>query len=345
MPPPIRDVAAAADPVGAVLQAHQQGVLLALRTSGTTSRPRVVLRTTASWIDSFPHVSDLTGIDTSSRIWVPGPLAATMNLFAAVHARYVGAALTASPEDASHAVLTPAALTAALRDGLDLRGRSVVIAGDRLPRALARRAGTAGARVGHYYGAAELSFVGWGTDEEDLRPFPGVAVQVRSGRIWVRSPYLSLGYAGEDGPFTVADDGFATVGDGGHLTRGVLTVTGRGTEAVLTGGVTVLVNDVEQALRRAAGGEVVVVGVPHPRLGAVVAAVLEDPAALPRARRAARTALAPAQRPRLWFSLAAFPLTAGGKVDRAAVAALAGSGRLPAAGASPDTAPGPEARP
>ncbi|SDO14497.1 AMP-binding protein [Geodermatophilus sp. DSM 45219] len=332
MHPPIRDVAAAADSVVAVFEAHADGALLALSTSGTTGRPRVVLRSTASWFDSFPHVSRLAEIDASSRLWVPGPLSATMNLFAAVHARAVAAALVATPEDATHAVLTPAALAAALRDGLDLRGRHLVVAGDRLPRRLACRAGAAGARVGHYYGAAELSFVGWGTDEEDLRPFPGVEVQVRGGRIWVRSPYVSLGYAGADGPFTVADDGFATVGDAGRLCRGVLTVTGRGTEAVLTGGTTVLVDDVEQALRPAAGGEVVVVGVPHARLGAVVAAVLGDPEAVSRTRRAAREGLPPAHRPRLWFSLPDPPLTAGGKVDRAAVAALAAAGRLPAAG-------------
>jgi len=69
--------------------------------------------------------------------------------------------------------------------------------------------------------------------------------------------------------------------------------------------------------------------VPHRRLGSVVAAVVADVAVADRARVAVRDGLSPAQRPRLWLHLPQFPVTAGGKVDRAAVAALAGAGRLP----------------
>jgi long-chain acyl-CoA synthetase len=325
-----RQIAAAADPVAAVLEAHARGELIALRTSGTTSEPRAVVRSTGSWVDSFPHVSRLAGIDRQARVWVPGPLSATMNLFAAVHARYTGATVVDAPDDATHAHLTPAMLHEALHRGAGLTDVHVVVAGDRLPRDLADRARATGARVSHYYGAAELSFVAWGTHEEDLRPFPGVEVQIRDGVLWVRSPYLSAGYDGTAGPFSVAPDGFATVGDRGSLQGGVVTVAGRGAEVVLTGGATVLVADVELGLRRAGLPDVVVVGVPHRRLGHVVAAVVADVAVADRARTAARDVLSPAQRPRLWFHLPQFPVTAGGKVDRAAVAALAGAGQLAA---------------
>jgi acyl-CoA synthetase (AMP-forming)/AMP-acid ligase II len=327
----VREIAAAADPVAAVLDAHEHGDLISLQTSGTTSRPRSVVRTTASWVDSFPHVSRLTGIDRRSRVWVPGPLAATMNLFAAVHARIVGATLVDAPEGATHAHLTPATLLTALSGGADLHGVHVVVAGDRLSRDTAARALASGARTSHYYGAAELSFVAWGGHEEDLRPFPGVGVQIRAEAIWVRSPYLSLGYDdGADGPFAVDDDGFATVGDRGSFEQGLLTVTGRGTAMVLTGGATVLVADVEQALRRATGSDVVIVGVPHPRLGQIVGAVVTEPASAARIRAVARAELAPAQQPRLWFSVPSFPVTTSGKVDRIALAALAATGQLTA---------------
>ena len=327
--PPVRHVAGAADPVAAVLDAHDRGELIALRTSGTTSDPRSVVRTTDSWVDSFPHVSRLAGIDRHARVWVPGPLSATMNLFAAVHARYVGATVVDAPDGATHAHLTPALLHGALQQGTDLAGAHVVVAGDRLPRDLAERAVAGGASVSHYYGAAELSFVAWGRHEDDLRPFPEVEIEVRGGVVWVRSPYLSNGYDGADGPLTVDADGFATVGDRGSLDGGMLTVAGRGADVVLTGGATVLVADVELGLRRAGVPDVVVVGVPHRRLGSVVAAVVADVAVADRARAAARDGLSSGQRPRLWFHLPQFPLTAGGKVDRAAVAALAGAGRLP----------------
>ena len=324
---PVRDVGRAADPVGAVLAAYDRGERIALRTSGTTARPRSVVRSAASWVDSFPAVSGLTGIGPGSRLWVPGPLTATMNLFAAVHARYVAAEVSDSPAGATHACLTPAALARCL-GAVDLRGMHVIVAGDRLGRGLTERASRAGARVSHYYGAAELSFVAWGSAEDDLRPFPGVQVQIREGLIWVRSPYVSQGYVGEPGPLRVAGDGFATVGDGGRLTADVLTVTGRGNTAVVTAGATVLVDDVERALRDSCGGELVVIGIPHQRLGQVVGAVLTARSALNTVQAQARNLLPPSARPRLWFHLPVLPLTPAGKVDRAAIGALVASGSL-----------------
>jgi long-chain acyl-CoA synthetase len=154
-------------------------------------------------------------------------------------------------------------------------------------------------------------------------------VQIRADAVWVRSAYLSRGYGGgADGPFAMDADGFATVGDRGGLDQGLLTVTGRGAELVLIGGASVLVADVEQALRRATGSDVVIVGVPHPRLGQVVGAVVAEPAAAARIRAVARAELAPAQQPRLWFSVPSFPVTASGKVDRAALTAMAATGQL-----------------
>lgn len=322
------DVAATTDPVAAVLAAHERGTPIALRTSATTSAARTVVRTTGSWVTSFPHVSRLCRIDESSRVWVPGPLSATMNLFAAVHARATGATLVDSPADATHAALTPAALSRRLGDLP--AGLRVLVAGDRLSPAAHRRATAAGVRVAHYYGAAELSFVAWGTHAEDLSPFPGVEVVSRDGVLWVRSPYLCQGYAGPPGPLARDAHGFATVGDRGLVEDGRVVVHGRGTEAVTTAGATVLVADVEQALRDGLRSDVVVVGLPHHDLGQVLVAVLTgDPehvgADLAAARRAA--ADLPAQaRPRRWFHRADLPVGEVGKVDRAALVGLLVSG-------------------
>lgn len=303
----------AADPVAAFVDAHRDGAVVALPTSGSTARPRTVLRTTTSWTQSFGHVEELTGLDPSSRLWVPGPLSSTMNLFAAVHARFLGAALVPTAREATHAVLTPAALERALGSGL--ADVAAIVAGDGLSPALHGRATAAGVRVWHYYGAAELSFVAWGPHRDALRPFPGVEVRVGAGRIWTRSPYLCDGYDGTPGPLQVAPDGFVTVGDRGRLADEVLTVLGRD-DAVTTGGATVRVADVESVLRPAASGEVVVVGAPHERLGAVLSAVLTDPEDLAPVRRAARERLLGAERPRWWFHLSALPLTDAGKLDR-----------------------------
>lgn len=336
------DVGAAADPVAAVLAAEAQGRRVALRTSGSTGRARAVVRTPRSWVSSFGHVSGLTGLTADSVLWLPGPLSATMNLFAAVLARWCGARTTEDHRAATHAHLTPLHL-ARLLDGPDrLDGLHLTVAGERLTRRLRDRAVGAGASVAHYYGAAELSFVGWGTCEEDLRPFPGVEVEVRRGEIWVRSPYLCEGYLGAPGALVRDRRGFATVRDRGRLAGGLLRVAGRGSKAVCTGGATVLVEDVEGVLAAAAAGQVAVVGTPHAQLGQVVTAVLTAAEDLLPAHAAATDGLGPDQRPRRWFVLAPLPMTSAGKVDRDAVARRLADGSVrpviptapPVAGAS-----------
>jgi acyl-CoA synthetase (AMP-forming)/AMP-acid ligase II len=297
---------------------------VALGTSGTTGASRSVLRSCASWADSFGHVSVLTGIDSGSRVWVPGPLSATMNLFAAVHARATGAEVITRPVDATHAVLTPTALRQCVAD-VDLRGVVLVVAGDRLPRALADQAVEAGASVAHYYGAAELSFVAWGRDEDDLTPFPGAEVEVRRGEIWVRSPYLCQGYAGEPGALRRDAAGFATVGDRGGFAGGRLRVLGRD-GVVVTAGATVVLAEVESWLRACCRGEVAVLGLPHALHGAVLAAVLTEATDHPRAVAESRR-MPPAQRPRLWFQMPRLPNNGAGKVDRAALSAAVSSPR------------------
>jgi acyl-CoA synthetase (AMP-forming)/AMP-acid ligase II len=308
--------------VQAVLDAHADGDLIALATSGSTGSPRRVVRTTDSWVSSFGHIAELTDLDSRSRLWLPGPLTSTMNLFAAVHAAFVGATTTTAPAGMTHAQLTPAALGRSLNHGTELGGVHVVVAGDRLEPALSERAARRGARVSHYYGAAELSFVAWGSHADNLRPFPEVETSSRDDVLWVRSPYLCRGYDGASGPFHMGPDGFATVGDRGAVIDGVVQVWGRGDAAVNTAGTTVLVADVERVLRPEVTGEVVVVGVPHPDLGEVVAAVLTDAASFTAARSAARSRLPDAHRPRRWFQIHDLPLSPAGKVDRAALVAL-----------------------
>ena len=309
-----------ADPVAAVLAAHADGAEVALATSATSGGARVVVRSTASWFDSFPTVARLCGLDSGSRLWLPGPLTSTMNLFAAVHAASLGVPRVGSPTDASHAVLTPSALWALLDEGAPA-GLVVVVAGDRHGPALHDRAVAAGLQVHHYYGAAELSFVAWGAHAGDLGPFPGVEVDVRDGEIWVRTPYLCRGYDGPPGPLRITADGFATVGDRGVLSDGRLVVSGR-PDAVVVSGTTVQTADVEALLRPFASGDLAVVGLPHDRLGHLLVVVLTDRQDLGRVRAAGRDRLDGARRPRAWFHLPRLPVTAAGKTDRQAVVSL-----------------------
>ena len=240
-----------------------------------------------------------------------------MNLFGAVHAAVVGAQLT--HEHATHALVTPSML-----HRLDLApGTVVTVAGGPLHRR-AIPEGPDGPDVRHYYGAAELSFVAAGRDAESLRAFPGVSVEVRDGEIWAHSPYLSDGYLDGTGPLRMVD-GWGCVGDRGRLVDGRLEVLGRA-GAVTTAGHTVVLAEVEAALRPATVAEIVAFGLPHDVVGEVLCvAVAGTQADLDDVRRSAR-ALSAGARPRRWFLLdTPLPLTPSGKIDRAAVMARCGA--------------------
>lgn len=303
-------------PTSVFWAAHEAGRLVGLRTSGTTGASRVVLRTTASWVDSFAPLAAEIGLTSSARFWVPGPMSSTMNLFAACLCEWLGARWTVRPDDADWVTLTPAGLARMLGSHPPM---NALIAGDALPRPLRDHAAGLGWRVLHYYGAAELSLVALGTCADDLRPFAEVEIDVADDRLWVRSPWLSRGYLdGKGDSLAWRDDGFASVGDLGSFDGDRLDVWGRG-GAITTGGATVALAPIQAALAPHMTGEFALVGVPHPDLGQVLGIAVTEPGDVEPVRRWARSNLSAPQRPRRWLVLPDLPLTPAGKVDRAAL--------------------------
>lgn len=306
---------------------------LELTTSGTSAAPRTVRRSLASWEASFDHVSRLTEVTAQDRVLVPAPPSGSMFAFAFAHAAHVGAEAVALPSwslrDAEAALVscTVAHLTPAMLSGLldrDLgRLRTVVCAGATLPERVRQRAHEAGVAVVDYYGAAELSFVAMRVGPR-LDPFPEVEVHLRDGVIWARSPWLAEGYApGESGPMLRDPQGWASVGDRGHLDdeRG-LTLLGRGDDTVTSGGATVLCADVEAAvLTFPAATAAVATGRAHPELGELLEVVITGTPTLDIDELRSHTAelVSSTHLPRRWHLWDDLPLTPAGKVDRVEV--------------------------
>ncbi|WP_460447743.1 AMP-binding protein, partial [Angustibacter aerolatus] len=286
---------------------------LELATSGSTGAARPVRRSAASWAATLDPLTDVTVLGPDDVVWLPGPATSTLFLYGAVHAVHVGARTAwgaAAPEvTAAHLVPLQLADACDLADAGGLPAlRLVVVAGAGLGAGLRERAVRHGWRVLEYYGAAELSFVGWSDDDGPMRAVPGAEVELRdvgttgAGELWVRSPYIAT-----SGPALRLDGrGWATVGDRAVSDGDGWRVLGRGDLAVQTGGHTVPVEEVERVLEPVAGtGHLAVVGLPHPRLGQRVTAVVvvgsrSDAELLPRLEGAART-LPAAHRPRAWL--------------------------------------------
>lgn len=305
---------------------------LAVFTSGSAGAPAGVLRTHASWRASLGPLTTLLGLTAADVVWTPGPLWSSLSLYGAWHATTVGAGTVVGDEDPGEATVAhvvPSALGRLLGRHLP-RLRAVVLAGESVEDHHRDACRARGWRVAEYYGAAELSFVGWSSDGAGWEPFPGVEVELRDDGLWARSPYLALGPLdpGAAGSWRT-EDGWAGVGDQAVRVHGRYRVTGRGSAAVTTGGHTVVAEHVEQVLRTVPGcSDALVVGRPHPTLGEVVCALVVGPASAADLR-AVLDRLPPPARPRRWARVAELPRTASGKPDRAAARAGVADGTLP----------------
>jgi long-chain acyl-CoA synthetase len=325
-------------------------------TSGTSGRPKPFLRRQKSWSSSFGPAGDLFSVRSGDVVYLPGSLQHSHFLFGAVFALNRGASVRMferfdagtlvdelQTEERGVVYLVPTMLLAldeqnpgtlegvhsVVISGAKMEAHHWEIAGRIFPRAL----------VGELYGASELSFVTVNTDGESAedpgyvgRPFPGVEIEIRdeagdpgadSGLVWVRSPYLFEGYVGASGVESpLGEDGFMTVGDVGSLGPRGLSLSGRASNMVITGGKNVHPEEVEARMAdHPALRYCVVAGVPHPHWGEEIVAfvVFTGKGHQPDGedlRGYLRGKVASYKIPKRWFRVEAIPLTRAGKTDR-----------------------------
>jgi O-succinylbenzoic acid--CoA ligase len=196
------------------------------------------------------------------------------------------AELTA-PAGATIVSLVATTLTRLLDAGLERppRLRCALVGGMSLPASLSRRARAAGVPVRHTYGLTEacsqvttqqVGEADSGGDPEATEDagVPLFCTQVQAagdGEILVRGPTVA--------PGSVAADGWLHTGDRGRIVNGRLWVSGRKTNAIVTGGENVAPEEVEAVLTaHPAVAEVLVAGRADPEWGeAVVASVVLRP--------------------------------------------------------------------
>lgn len=191
------------------------------------------------------------------------------------------------------------------------------------------------------YGASEAAAVFAAQTPADflagrsgLSPLPHAALRIvdpetgqpsatgQLGRIEITAASLFLGYWPQPratGPFLSDDLGFLDADGRLHL-------AGRADAAINSGGEKIQPAEVEAALRATgAFSEIVVCGVPDARWGQCVAALFPaaDQPDLSTVEKTLRAVLSPHKLPRRWLPVAAWPRTAQGKTDRAALRRLA----------------------
>ena len=229
-----------------------------------------------------------------------------------------------------YTALVPAQLATLLDDPDGSRAlaqfAAVLVGGQATPRPLLERAVAAGIRVRRSYGSSETS----GGCVYDGVPIGTTTVRVVDDEVWLGGPGLAEGYLGA--PELTAERFVQAAGarwfrtaDGGSFEGGVLTITGRRDDVLISGGVKVAIASIERVLHEQPGlDDAIVVAVPDERWGEVPVAVTASPGADRDAAVAAvAAALGAPARPARVLTVPALPLLPSGKVDRLAVRALA----------------------
>jgi o-succinylbenzoate---CoA ligase len=202
---------------------------------------------------------------------------------------------------------------------------AVVVGAAATPPELADRAAAAGVKIVSAYGMSETAS---GCVYDGL-PLDIVTLRLADDRIELAGPMLANGYR-RDPDLTARSfhDGWFRTGDAGRLSEdGRLEVLGRTDDLINTGGVKIAPALVERVLAAQPGvREACVVGLPDPRWGQAVVAVVvpEDPRHPPEPGRladAVRGEIGRTAVPKRIGFADRLPLCGPGKVDRAAVRA------------------------
>jgi len=213
------------------------------------------------------------------------------------------------------------------------RLRAVLIGGDAASAPLLERAAARRVPIVITYGCTETCSQVVATpyarryDAADCgagAPLAGAEVRIERGHIQVRGAMRMAGYAGE-APLE-PQDWFDTGDLGAFDAAGFLQLHGRSSELIITGGENVHPKEVEQVLEGFPGiAAAAVFGIADDTWGQMVAAALVTEGAVGDPALAAFLAsrLAPHKWPRRIAVVPALPQTAGGKVDRGALASLA----------------------
>lgn len=309
-------------------------------TSGSSGAPRRILRAMASWTASFAVNARLFGIGSGAHVAVLGGLDQSLALYGAVEALHLGADLSALGGIAPARQLaglagvdvlwaSPAQLRLMLAAQGDLPHLAqVIIGGSKLDDALrAALLGRTGAKICEFYGAAEASFITLaraGAPAASVgAPYPGVDLRVEQGQVWVRSPYLFIGYAGDDPGAAQWQDGWLSVGERGQMQGGALYLQGRAGRMVTVADQNVFPEQIETRLMAMSGVvQAAVLPRTDPLRGVHLVAVAQGDAAQEAAIMAGlRAEFGPLKAPKAIVWRADWPLLPSGKTDLRALQA------------------------
>jgi len=305
----------------------QDGDALVIASSGSTGSPKGIIHTHSSILSGARASASRLQLSASDHWLVCIPVSHVGGFSVVARALHTGAALTLHPafdaaavqEAAKHGV-THTSLVATALSRIDASlFRTILLGGSSAPTSLPSNVITT-------YGMTETG----GGAVYNGEPLDNVEIKINDGEIFLRCPMLMRAYR-DDQSIPIEDGWYATGDLGEILDDGKLSVHGRQTDLIITGGENVWPSVVENSLAsHPMVNQVVVRGAPDTTWGQRVVAyvVLNDSAQTSEAkllsdfRDHVKQSLPAFYAPQQVVVLAEIPRTSLGKVDVQALTSL-----------------------
>ena len=307
-------------------QKDSRSNLFEVKTSGSTSNPKILTRSFESWNDFFPVQNKIFRVDSSSKLFMHGDLNFTGNLNAFLAVLSAGGTVITTDKfsprlwndlisQATNIYLVPTKLT--LLKGSPVENIRSIFTGSQIltaAQSLNLIKSFPNADIFLYYGASELSFITYkkitadnAADVHNLgKPFDGVKIFIKDGLIYVDTPFRTENIPN---PTTVGDAGFIN-------SDGDLIFLGRGEDFINRGGVKLSALAIEQKISAIEGVKAAAVVKINDNLRgdnflAYVVGSVD--------KKIIRQALTPAESPKEIIFVSDLPLNSSGKVDKNAL--------------------------
>jgi long-chain acyl-CoA synthetase len=324
-------------------------------TSGSTGTPKGFQRHQRSWIDSFTGCNEAFQLSSKDIYCAPGPLCHSLSLFAAVYAIHIGASLVLSEKfeaqllldsivkaEVSVLFVVPTMLQGFLHAESAIQIPSVtkiLSSGAKWNPSMKKRVQRLfpnSERI-EYYGASETSFISYLDEKGSLlkpssvgKAFPGIEVTIKDrngenllsgevGLLHVKSSMIFSGYLHEPLDQLLEE---ITVGDLAYIDeQGFITLVGREKNMIISGGLNIYPEEIEQHLKSIeAIEEVVVAGLVDDYWGEKVIAFIKWKQDHFEGKQSltdyCRKGLASYKCPKAFYSVDHIPYTISGKVAR-----------------------------
>jgi long-chain acyl-CoA synthetase len=243
-------------------------------TGGTSGTPKRIRRTAESWLASIRVIFEKF-TNSAECYGILGDLGHSLAFYAAVEAQILGyrcvSVVGRSPKEQAQQFVsagidviyaTPTQMRMLSKSHRVLENVQVVfIGGGQLDSETRVRVQSLApnAQILQFYGAAETSFITLAEPHHDAASvgiaFPRVEIDIRNsdsdgiGDVWVKSPYVFLGYAQGHAPDTHWQDGWLTIGELGKIDdAGQLFLSGRKSRVFTVADKTIYPEDIEQYL-------------------------------------------------------------------------------------------------